>query len=77
MKATVVDLRYRMKEVLTALDRREKVIILYHGKVKGTIIPAGATTTIDVEEHPFFQHDEQEKNRGGKTDGRAERFSIQ
>ena len=54
MKATVVDLRYKMKEVLTALDRREKVIILYHGKVKGTIIPAGATTTIDVEEHPFF-----------------------
>lgn len=54
MKATVVDLRYKMKEVLTALDRREKVTILYHGKVKGTIIPTGAEKTMNVEEHPFF-----------------------
>ena len=54
MKATVVDLRYKMKEVLTALDRREKVTILYHGKVKGTIIPAIAAKTMNVEEHPFF-----------------------
>jgi hypothetical protein len=34
MEASVLDLRYRMDEVLKALDRREKVIILYHGKVK-------------------------------------------
>ena len=27
-----------MKNVLKALDKREKVKILYHGKVKGTII---------------------------------------
>ena len=54
MKASVVDLRYKMKDVLTALDRREKVTILYHGKVKGTIIPAGAAKNMKVEEHPFF-----------------------
>ena len=54
MKATVVDLRYKMNEVLKALDRREKVTILYHGKVKGTIIPANAAKTMNVEKHPFF-----------------------
>lgn len=35
MKATVVDLRYKMNDVLKALDRNETVTILYHGKVKG------------------------------------------
>jgi antitoxin (DNA-binding transcriptional repressor) of toxin-antitoxin stability system len=40
MQASVGDLRYRMKDVLRALERRETVTILYHGKVKGTIVPA-------------------------------------
>ena len=35
MKATVVDLRYKMNDVLKVLDRNEKVTILYRGKVKG------------------------------------------
>ncbi len=39
MKASVDDLRYKMNEVLKALDRREKVTLIYHGKVKGTIVP--------------------------------------
>jgi len=55
MKATVLDLRYRMKEVLKALNKRERVTILYHGKVKGTIVPAGADKAIKVEDHPFFE----------------------
>ncbi len=54
MKATVVDLRYKMNEVLKALDRREKITLLYHGKVKGTIIPAGGKKTMHVKDHPFF-----------------------
>jgi len=29
MKATIVDLRYKMNEVLKALDKRETVTILY------------------------------------------------
>ncbi len=36
MKASTVDLRYKMKEILRALralERRETVTILYHGKV--------------------------------------------
>jgi hypothetical protein len=35
MKATVVDLRYKMNGVLKAFDRNEAVTILYRGKVKG------------------------------------------
>jgi antitoxin (DNA-binding transcriptional repressor) of toxin-antitoxin stability system len=55
MKATILDLRYRMKEVLRALNKREMVTIFYHGKVKGTIIPAGAEKATKVEDHPFFK----------------------
>ena len=61
MKATVVDLRYKMHEVLKALDRRETVTILYHGKVKGKILPAGIEKSMNVEEHPFFKMAEKDK----------------
>jgi len=54
MKATVLDLRYKMKEVLKALDRREKVTLLYHGIIKGTIVPVGGKSELAVEDHPFF-----------------------
>jgi len=54
MKATVVDLRYKMNEILKALDRREKITLLYHGKVKGTIIPSEKTRFKSVAAHPFF-----------------------
>jgi len=54
MKATVVDLRYKMTEVLKALDRGEKVTLLYHGKVKGTIIPEAKGLGISAVDHPFF-----------------------
>ena len=54
MHATIVDLRYRMNEVLKALDRNEKVTILYRGKPKGVISPAPAKRSGSVREHPFF-----------------------
>lgn len=54
MKATVVDLRYKMNDVLKALDRNEKVTVLYHGKVKGIIIPAGGEKQKKITENPFF-----------------------
>ena len=56
MKATIVDLRYKMKDILKALDRKEKVAIMYHGKQKGVIIPATETKAkqMPVREHPFF-----------------------
>jgi len=54
MKATVLDLRYKMNEVLKALDKREKVTLLYHGRVKGTIYPEAGKQMIRVEDHPYF-----------------------
>ena len=55
MKATVVDLRYRMKKVLEALRRRETVEILYHGKTAGIIVPPETKRVRkDLRKHPFF-----------------------
>jgi hypothetical protein len=54
MEASILDLRYKMKDVLKALERRENVRILYHGKEKGTIIPADPKAGKSVKDHPFF-----------------------
>lgn len=54
MEATIVELRYKMRDVLKALERREKVRILYHGRIRGTIIPAGQGSGKKVKDHPFF-----------------------
>lgn len=54
MKATIVDLRYKMKDVLRALERNEEVGILYHGKIKGMIKPVVHDVSERVCRHPFF-----------------------
>jgi hypothetical protein len=54
MNASVVDLRYRMKDILKALDRNESVTIMYHGKKKGIITPSSSSTDISIFRHPFF-----------------------
>jgi len=54
MQASIVDLRYKMKDILQALERRETITILYHGKVKGTIVPAEREAEPRVTSHPFF-----------------------
>ncbi|HKZ16964.1 MAG TPA: hypothetical protein VJ161_05790, partial [Geobacteraceae bacterium] len=59
--ASIVDLRYRMSEVLNALARRERVQILYHGKVKGIIVPAEEETGVKVADHPFFGLDKEHR----------------
>lgn len=55
MNATIVDLRYKMNDVLKALDRNEEVTILFRGKQKGKIVPdLQRTASSKVEDHPFF-----------------------
>jgi hypothetical protein len=54
MKASVVDLRYRMNEVLKALDRNEDVSILCRGKLRGVIKAAKEKSRRKVSEHAFF-----------------------
>jgi len=54
MDASILDLRYKMRNVLNALNRRERVRILYHGKVKGEIIPSKGNSKIKTNQHPMF-----------------------
>ncbi len=64
MKATIVDLRYKMKKVLKALELNEEVTILYRGKVKGKIVPSTKDENEKkVKDHPFFgMNSEKEKS---------------
>lgn len=57
MKASIVDLRYHMNDVLKALARNESVDVLYHSKKIGTIIPFKQSTPKKVEDHAFFGMD--------------------
>jgi len=62
MEATIVDLRYKMNDVLKALERNEKVNVKYRGKIKGTIVPNQIIEQKAVEEHSFFgmmKHDKE------------------
>jgi len=55
MKASVTDLRRRMKDVLRALERNESVTLFYRGKPKGIIHPiAESKPAVKVTEHPAF-----------------------
>ncbi len=54
MQATIVDLRYRMNDVLKALERNENVDILYRGKTKGVLMASAERSKTKVSEHPFF-----------------------
>jgi len=67
MKATVVDLRYKMNDVLKALERNEKVTVLYRGKVKGILMPSEEKKHIKVTEHPFFGMSSQDTGKSVAT----------
>ena len=54
MNASIVDLRYKTKQILEALDRRETVSVLYHGKVKGHLVPAVSADRKKVQDSTFF-----------------------
>ena len=54
MNASIVDLRYKTKQILEALDRRETVSVLYHGKVKGRLVPTASTDRGKVQDSAFF-----------------------
>ncbi len=58
MQATILDLRRRMPEVLRALDRQERVTILYRGKERATLVPSGTSSAKKDKQlastHPAF-----------------------
>jgi antitoxin (DNA-binding transcriptional repressor) of toxin-antitoxin stability system len=56
MKASMLDIRRRMKDVLSALERNEPVTITYRGKAKGVLYPVGAgkPESRAITDHPAF-----------------------
>jgi len=54
MEAKIIDLRYKINEVLKALERNEKVVVTYRGKTKGIIHPELNSMYKVIEDHPFF-----------------------
>ena len=67
MQASILDLRYHMKEILQALERNESIEILYHGKKKGTLIPHVSTPKVTSETHPYFGMTSSSKKSVKKT----------
>lgn len=54
MQASIVDLRYHMKDVLKALQRNEEVTVLYHNKKIASIVPVHKQNKMSAKDHPFF-----------------------
>jgi hypothetical protein len=56
MKASILDMRRRMRSILDALERNEPVTIFYRGKEKGVILPSGQGKRPRgaVADHPAF-----------------------
>jgi antitoxin (DNA-binding transcriptional repressor) of toxin-antitoxin stability system len=48
MKASVMDLRYRTKEVLRALDAKEEIVLTHRGRAKGKIVPMAAESSARI-----------------------------
>jgi antitoxin (DNA-binding transcriptional repressor) of toxin-antitoxin stability system len=55
MKATTLDLRYKMKDILRAIDRGETVTVLYRGKEKARLVPIEKKSEGELKpsDHPF------------------------
>lgn len=55
MNASILDLRYKTKSLLKALEKCEKINILYHGKIKGIILPfQEKDKKLKVSQHEYF-----------------------
>lgn len=63
MEASIVDLRYKMNDVLKALERNERVTILYRGRPKGFIIPfEKEISQKKLSAHPFYGMNKKSKS---------------
>ena len=56
MKASIVDMRRRTREIMRALDQNEPVTVFYRGKKKAVIYPAADARgkVARVSQHPAF-----------------------
>nr|VFJ54191.1 MAG: Antitoxin Phd_YefM, type II toxin-antitoxin system [Candidatus Kentron sp. DK] len=76
MNASILDLRYRMKDVLSAIDKNETVVITYRGKPRATLTPIhDEQTRPDPATHPFFGMNHPAQGDTSLSDLRGGRFS--
>jgi hypothetical protein len=55
MQASILDLRYHMRDILKALDRNEPVHVLFRGKAKGVLMPLlNIKKTVRAGKHKAF-----------------------
>lgn len=55
MQASILDLRYHMRDILKALDRREPVEVIFRGKPRGMLMPfMELTKKMDPSKHSAF-----------------------
>jgi len=54
MEATILDMKYKTKSILGALERNERVEISYRGVKKAIISPIQKEAKKEVVKHPFF-----------------------
>ena len=52
MQATILDLRRRMPAVLRALDRHERVTILYRGRERAVLVPTSRSVNKQGKQTP-------------------------
>jgi mRNA-degrading endonuclease YafQ of YafQ-DinJ toxin-antitoxin module len=74
MKASIVDLRRKAREVIRALERNESVTILYRGKRKGVIQPLSSegAPTPKARDHPAFGMWKDHRAMGGTDKAMAQ-----
>ena len=54
MNASIADLRYRMKDVLRAVDRGEAVTVPYRGTPKAELVPIRGQVGAKLKDQPMF-----------------------
>ena len=54
MEINAIDLRSKMRDIVSALERNESVTLFYRGVKKGVIQPHRDAAVRKVEEHRFF-----------------------
>ena len=54
MKATTKDLRLRTKELISATDRGEQVVITYRGKPRAKLVPITEEKVQEPKHNPAF-----------------------
>lgn len=67
MKATTLDLRYRTKDVLKAVERGETITVLYRGQAKAQIVPLPSPKATELRVGEAFGLWKDRKDMGDAT----------